>query len=44
MIALQGRISDDTAFLFILPIMLMYVVGAALMVIGLWRARAKSIC
>src|SRR3954452_5430245 len=38
MIALLGRISDDTAFLFILPMMLMYVVGAALMVIGLWRA------
>ena len=31
MIALLGRISDDTAFLFILPLMLMYVVGAALM-------------
>ena len=38
MLALLGRIGDDTAFLFILPVMLMYVVGAALMVIGLWRA------
>jgi hypothetical protein len=44
MIALLGRISNDTAFLFILPMMLMYVVGAALMVIGLWRAQAISIC
>jgi hypothetical protein len=43
MIALLGRINNDAAFLFILPMMLMYVVGAALMVIGLWRARAISI-
>jgi hypothetical protein len=43
MLALLDRINNDTAILFILPMMLAYVVGAALMVVGLWRRQVISI-